>query len=68
MSIVQVFSPAKVIFAGMGVLLLVSTIFVFHRLCLILSLGGQGHRCQSRCARRSVRAYRAILQTSRVLH
>ncbi|KAI9436578.1 hypothetical protein H4582DRAFT_399587 [Lactarius indigo] len=67
----QVFSPAKVIFAGVGVLLLVS---VHFEPCVKASLtpeyvtGSQGCRSKPRRPHRSLRAHRELLHTSRVLY
>jgi hypothetical protein len=66
-----VFSPASVIFSGIGVLLLVSIVFDLsvEAILNMKSISG-GQRCGSepRCTHLSVRAYRELLQTPRDLY
>ena len=69
--IFQVFSPAAVIFSGIGVLLSVSSLFdpgVEAILTMKFLSGSQRCRMRPRCHYRSLRTYRKLLQASRVLY
>ena len=66
----QVFSPASVIFSGIGVLLSVrptSLMLAWGQFMKSL-VGGKGCRSQPRRSHRSLRAYRELLQATRVLY
>ncbi|KAI9442910.1 hypothetical protein H4582DRAFT_1141709 [Lactarius indigo] len=61
-----IFSPAKVISAGVGVLLMVSVVLhlVWEDHEPRCRSGRQGRRCEPRCPCGSLRAYRELLQTT----
>ena len=69
--IFQVFSPAIMIFAGVGVLLSVSIPLVPYLEVIPTFksiIGSQGCRCEPRRPRRSLREHRKLFQAPRVLH
>jgi hypothetical protein len=63
------FPPANVIFAGVGVLLLVSILLILEAIPTPKSVtGSQGCWSEPRCPHRSLREHRELLQAPRVLY
>ncbi|KAI9447131.1 hypothetical protein BJY52DRAFT_1228436 [Lactarius psammicola] len=63
-----VFSPAKVIFAGIGVFLLASILSISLGVIATRPVGGQGCCGKQRCSRRPLRTHGILFSTARSLY
>jgi hypothetical protein len=68
--IFQIWSPANVVFSGIGVLLSVSIMLDLpvSAIMTLACLGGKRCRCEPRCTHRHLRAHRGVFQASRGIH